>query len=91
MEDVKKVEVKQKQSDAILPGVGNDKVNDTSIPLEINGDDEVQQIVKDSNYPHDSYKKINKSIYPSKEDRVPMKDRVPSEIRNDDNPADVDI
>lgn len=88
-----KITTQQKQSDrnATLPGVGNEKVNDTSIPFEIDGDDEVQQRVNDPKFPNDTPMKRDKSIYSYKEDRLPKKDRIPSEIRNDDNPADVDI
>lgn len=88
-----KITTQQKQSDrnATLPGVGNEKVNDTSIPFEIDGDDEVQQRVNDPKFPNDTPVKRDKSIYSYKEDRLPKKDRIPSEIRNDDNPADVDI
>lgn len=88
-----KITTQQKQSDrnATLLGVGNEKVNDTSIPFEIDGDDEVQQRVNDPKLPNDTPMKRDKSIYSCKEDRLPKKDRIPSEIRNDDNPADVDI
>ena len=88
-----KMTAQQKQSDrdATLPSVGNEKVNDTSIPFVIDGDDEVQQRVNDPKFPDETPMKRDKSIYPDKEDRLPKKDRIPSEIRNDDNPADVDI
>ncbi len=103
MEDIKKsvngfhknvlVEAQQKESggDATLPGVGNEKVNDTSIPFDVDGDDEIQQKVRHIKLPNDTLKKSDKSIYPDKEDRLPRKDRIPSEIRNDDNPADIGI
>ena len=82
---------KPSDRDSTLPSVGNEKVNDTSIPLVIDGDDEVQQRIKDPKFPDETPVKRDKSIYPDKEDRLPKKDRIPSEIRNDDNPADVDI
>jgi len=52
---------------------------------------EVQQRVNDPKFPNETPMKRDKSIYPDKEDRLPKKDRIPSEIRNDDNSADVDI
>jgi hypothetical protein len=82
---------KKSHRNATLSGVGNEKVNDTSVPFEIDGDDEVQQRVNDPKFPNDTPLKRDKSIYPDKEDRLPKKDRIPSKIRNDDNPADVDI
>ena len=61
--------------------------NDTSIPFLIEDDDEIQPVIK-SNFPSES--KINdNSVFHSKIDRMPKKDRIPSYIRNDDNPADV--
>ena len=45
---------------------GNPTKNDTSIPFEIEGDDEIQQDIGPGNV------------------------QIPPEIRNDDNPADVD-
>jgi hypothetical protein len=88
-----KITTQQKQSDrnATLSGVGNKKVNDTSIPYEIDGDDEVQQRVNDPKFANKTPMKRDKSIYPDREDRLPKKDRISSKIRNDDNPADVDI
>jgi len=61
--------------------------NDTSIPFLIEDDDEVQPVIK-SNFPSES--KINdNSVFHSKVDRMTKEDRIPSYIRNDDNPADV--
>lgn len=61
--------------------------NDTSIPFLIDDDDEIQPVIN-SNFPSES--KINdNSVFHNKIDRMPKKDRVPSYIRDDDNPADV--
>ena len=65
----------------------NDTSNDTSIPFSIEDDDEIQPVIK-SNFPSKS--KINdNSVFHSKVDRMTKEDRIPSYIRNDDNPADV--
>ena len=64
--------------------------NDTTIPFEINGDDEIQQSIVQTTIPeHGNLDK--QSSFPDKKDLVPMKDRISSKIRNDDNPADIDI
>lgn len=91
--DTDKEKSPQQKSDGVAnaPSDRNQNVNDTSIPFEINGDDEIQQGVLESNYPNDEFKRSSNSIYPHKDDTVAKKDRIPSKIRNDDNPADIDI
>ena len=76
-----------KQSSTNDPKNNDTTSNDTSIPFLIEDDDEIQPVIK-SNFPSES--KINdNSVFHSKIDRMPKKDRIPSYIRNDDNPADV--
>lgn len=66
---------------------GRTTSNDTSIPFLIEDDDEIQPVIN-SNFPTES--KINdNSVFHNKIDRMPKKDRIPSYIRDDDNPADV--
>ncbi len=68
----------------------NLQLNDTTIPFDVNGDDEIQQSIVQTNLPE--HGNLNKeSNFPDKKDLVPMKDRIPSKIRNNDDPADVDI
>jgi len=76
-----------KQSSTNDPKNNDTTSNDTSIPFLIEDDDEIQPVIN-SNFPSES--KINdNSVFHSKIDRMPKKDRIPSYIRNDDNPADV--
>ena len=65
------------------------KVNDTTIPSDINGDDEIQQGIVQPTIPEFGNLDIQ-SDFPDKKDLVPMKDRISPKIRNDDNPADID-
>ena len=68
---------------------GTNKVNDTTIPSDINGDDEIQQGIVQPTIPEFGNLDIQ-SNFPDKKDLVPMKDRISPKIRNDDNPADID-
>lgn len=66
----------------------NSVINDTSIPFMIEGDDEIQPAINSDSTAQES--KINdNSTFHNKIDRIPKKDRIPSYIRDDDNPADV--
>jgi hypothetical protein len=66
----------------------DNSVNDTSIPFMIEGDDEIQPVINTDSTAQES--KINdNSTFHNKIDRIPKKDRIPSYIRDDDNPADV--
>ena len=52
---------------------------------------EVQQRVNDPKFPNNALMKRDKLIYSFKENRLPKKDRIPSEIINDEDSSDADI
>jgi hypothetical protein len=79
--NIKNSAISQKKND-------NSDTNDTSIPFLIEGDDEIQPVINSDSTAQES--KINdNSTFHNKIDRIPKKDRIPSNIRDDDNPADV--